>query len=436
MNYVDIIQNSLDYIEDNLKTELNAKDLADQSGFSVFHYYRIFQKAVGIAVMQYVLRRRLIHAIYEISQGCKMIDVALSYGFDTHAGFFRAFKREFGESPSSYLSKHPGVRPYKINLMQEEHIMITQKKVNEILEKYWNLNEVKLTNVYYDNNGQLAEDVWYVNDAYVIKSGTNLTGVQHHISVSKALSEAGLQAAVPVPTKDGEDFIVEEDIYYCLMVCLKGECIKSGDCYEGNYKEKARYLGEIIGQLHQVLQKYDSDILCNEPNMLDHIKDWAIPKTKELMQLPQSFYHDYQNVFGELYPKLPKHIIHRDPNPGNIIVLDGRLSGFIDFELLERNIRLFDPCYTATAILSDCYAENSEDKRSKWLSIYRNILVGYDNIVKLSQEERQALPYVIFSIQLIFVAYCDRYDKLSELGVTNQRMLQWLYENKESLYLD
>nr|WP_278287113.1 helix-turn-helix transcriptional regulator [Caloramator mitchellensis] len=80
--------------------------MAENAGFSLFHYYRLFQSVVGMPVMQYILKRRLCHAIYEISCGRKIIDVALSYGYDTHAGFFKAFKREYDCSPTQYLKKY------------------------------------------------------------------------------------------------------------------------------------------------------------------------------------------------------------------------------------------------------------------------------------------------------------------------------------------
>jgi AraC-like DNA-binding protein len=39
-----------------------------------------------------------------------MIDVALSYGFETHSGFFKAFKRELDCSPTQYLKKYKVVK--------------------------------------------------------------------------------------------------------------------------------------------------------------------------------------------------------------------------------------------------------------------------------------------------------------------------------------
>jgi len=71
------------------------------------------------------------------------------------------------------------------------------------------------------------------------------------------------------------------------------------------------------------------------------------------MGLPDSYFDDYITTFGELFDKLPKQLIHRDPNPSNILFDGGEVTGFIDFDLSHRNIRLLDPCYCATGILSE-----------------------------------------------------------------------------------
>lgn len=46
--YRDVIQDSLDYIEDNIKCEISARELSERAGFSLFHYYRLFQMTVGM----------------------------------------------------------------------------------------------------------------------------------------------------------------------------------------------------------------------------------------------------------------------------------------------------------------------------------------------------------------------------------------------------
>ena len=128
MEYQSIIQRSLDYIEDNLRAEITAAELAEQAGFSLFHYYRLFQQATGLPVMQYILRRRLLHGIYAIKQGKSKTDSALLFGFDTYAGFYKAFCREFGTTPSAFLESGRAKRPYRIDITKEDYMTVSHKK--------------------------------------------------------------------------------------------------------------------------------------------------------------------------------------------------------------------------------------------------------------------------------------------------------------------
>ena len=114
-----LIQQSLDYIEENLKTVITAAELADMAHISLFHYYRLFQQATGLPVMQYVLRRRLLHGVYAMKQGMSKTDAAFTYGFDTYAGFYRAFCREFGATPSEFLDSCRAKRPWRIDIFRE-----------------------------------------------------------------------------------------------------------------------------------------------------------------------------------------------------------------------------------------------------------------------------------------------------------------------------
>ena len=84
------IQRTLDYIEENLRADLTARELAELAGYSQYHYSRLFRMATGMSVGHYILRRRLLHGGYAIARGGSGIDTALAYGFDTYAGFYRA----------------------------------------------------------------------------------------------------------------------------------------------------------------------------------------------------------------------------------------------------------------------------------------------------------------------------------------------------------
>ncbi len=430
MGNLDSIQNSIDYIEKNLKSEISAQELADQANFSIFHYYRLFQMAIGMPVMQYITRRKLLHAIYEISCGSKIIDTALDYGFDTYAGFYKAFKREFGYSPKQFLNNNKLNKPYRINLFQEEHIMLTHKKLNEILTN-WTLENETIKDIFYES-GERNEHAYYVGDRYIIKAFVNLGSLKNNINISKSLKSLGISASTPIKTVDGKEIVEDGPLYFVLTNRLEGEPIKAFTMYEDDYKNKARFVGEIIGQLSLALEKVDA--VVNDVNIYDTVKNWALPKVKNMLDIPESFWKDTIEYFGSIYDTLPKQIIQRDPNPSNIITGEDTW-GFIDFELSERNIRIFDPCYAATAILSESFDEKDPEKLARWIEIYKNIVYGYDSVAKLSRNEMDAIPYVILSNQLICCAWLSDQDKYKNIFNVNKKMTNWICNHFENLII-
>ena len=431
IDYRKSIQESLDYIEDNLKTPITATELCEQAGYSLFHYYRLFQSAVGMSVMQYILRRRLIHAIYEIRCGGKRIDVILEYGFDTYAGFYKAFRREFDCTPSTYIKKGRAKRPYKLNLYKEDY-MVSHKKALDVL-KHWKLENESISDVYHESNGEKSNRAFYVGKNFVLKFSKNYDEVKNAIALCNAIKGAGVCISSPIETTDGRAYVQDGELFFYVTRRISGTQMIAHDFYEGDYAAKARFVGEIIGQLHLILCQAKTSV--NDVNLYESVKNWALPKSKDILSLSESFCRGYLNEFGKLYDKLPKQIIHRDPNPSNIIVSQNEW-GFIDFELSEKNLRIYDPCYAAVAILSESFDEKDQAKLSNWLEIYRNILWGYDSVVKLTNEECVALPYVVMADQLVSTAWFSEQNKYTELFETNKRMTQWLITIFDELKFD
>ena len=92
----------LAYIEQNIKEEISLVDLAELVHYSPRQVYYIVKEATGMPVMSYIRYRRLVNAAAEIAQGRKLIDVAIDYGFETQAGFYKAFLLQIGCSPKEY----------------------------------------------------------------------------------------------------------------------------------------------------------------------------------------------------------------------------------------------------------------------------------------------------------------------------------------------
>ena len=105
MNYKNTIVLCIDFIEKNIKNELTPEIIASECGYSTFHFSRVFNINQGMTLMEYVKRRRLSLAAEDLFNGKKVIDIALEYRFETHNGFSKAFKKEFGFSPTQYLKR-------------------------------------------------------------------------------------------------------------------------------------------------------------------------------------------------------------------------------------------------------------------------------------------------------------------------------------------
>ncbi|GGG64569.1 AraC family transcriptional regulator [Paenibacillus radicis (ex Gao et al. 2016)] len=118
--YESIIQHVVDEIEVRLGEDLKFTDLAKLSSFSDFHFHRVFQSIAGLPVMEYVRKRRLVHAAYSVAHTDeKLLDIALNYGFGTPETFIRAFRKMYGITPSEYRKR--GFRPpvyAKVNVLE------------------------------------------------------------------------------------------------------------------------------------------------------------------------------------------------------------------------------------------------------------------------------------------------------------------------------
>jgi AraC family transcriptional regulator len=95
-------------IEAHSSTDLTLVRLAREARLSPFHFLRIFESLTGATPHQYLLRSRLrVAATRLATESTRILDVALDAGFGDVSNFNRAFRGEFGVSPSFYR-KHRG----------------------------------------------------------------------------------------------------------------------------------------------------------------------------------------------------------------------------------------------------------------------------------------------------------------------------------------
>lgn len=101
MDWLDRMNQAIGYIEENIAGEISYGQAARIACCSTFHFQRMFAYIAGMSLSEYIRRRRMTAAAFELqTTDAKVIDLALKYGYDSPTAFNRAFRSVHGIAPS------------------------------------------------------------------------------------------------------------------------------------------------------------------------------------------------------------------------------------------------------------------------------------------------------------------------------------------------
>ncbi|MFJ7512084.1 GyrI-like domain-containing protein [Peribacillus simplex] len=113
---MDLLKNmngAIKFIEDNLTNEIDFKEVARLAYCSEYHFKRMFSFLAGISLSEYIRRRRLTLAAFELKDNnIKVIDIAIKYGYSSPDSFARAFQHLHGITPSEARSNGYSLKAY------------------------------------------------------------------------------------------------------------------------------------------------------------------------------------------------------------------------------------------------------------------------------------------------------------------------------------
>ena len=91
------------YIQAHLDELPTLEELAAVASFSPFHFHRLFRAFTGESVSRYVRRIRLERAIHRLRfTTTDITTIALDAGYETPSAFNKAFKKQYGVTPTQY----------------------------------------------------------------------------------------------------------------------------------------------------------------------------------------------------------------------------------------------------------------------------------------------------------------------------------------------
>lgn len=103
MDHEKMVKKTIDYIENNLDSQLNLDIIAKEAGYSKFHLNRVFLECVGCTIYKYIQMRRLTVAAEKLVYTKKpVIDIAYEANYSSQESFTYAFRRLYGHPPQEY----------------------------------------------------------------------------------------------------------------------------------------------------------------------------------------------------------------------------------------------------------------------------------------------------------------------------------------------
>lgn len=113
MEWIERLNEAINYIEEHLADEIDYEELAKIAGCSTYHFQRMFAYMANVSLSEYIRRRKMSLAAVDLQGGdAKIIDVALKYGYSSPTAFNRAFQTIHGIAPSLVRSQGVSVKSF------------------------------------------------------------------------------------------------------------------------------------------------------------------------------------------------------------------------------------------------------------------------------------------------------------------------------------
>jgi len=113
MEAIDRLNQAIRYIEENLGYNVNYSEISKITLSPISTFQRFFCLTTGMALSEYIRRRRLSCAANDIlNTDEKIIDIAVRYGYESADAFSAAFKRTYDVSPSFARQNQVNLEPF------------------------------------------------------------------------------------------------------------------------------------------------------------------------------------------------------------------------------------------------------------------------------------------------------------------------------------
>lgn len=113
MEWINKLNQAITYIEENLESGVDYAEAAKIACCSTFHFQRMFSYIAEVPLSEYIRRRRMTKAAFELqNSNIKILELSEKYGYDSPTSFNRAFQNIHNISPSAARAKGVVLKAY------------------------------------------------------------------------------------------------------------------------------------------------------------------------------------------------------------------------------------------------------------------------------------------------------------------------------------
>lgn len=152
MDILKQLNNAVNFIEDNLCGDIDTDKITEIALCPYDKFKRFFSYITNMSVSEYVRKRRLTLAAYELlNSRTKIIDLAVKYGYNSADSFTRAFAKQHGVLPTEVSADMP------LKVYPPVSFYIAIKGADELNFRIVNTEEIKLKGISRQLTGLAAD---------------------------------------------------------------------------------------------------------------------------------------------------------------------------------------------------------------------------------------------------------------------------------------
>ncbi len=267
-----------------------------------------------------------------------------------------------------------------------------------------------------------------------ISDKPNLHRLAFTDSVLRHVARAGLRVPIPLRSRSAQLAVPFRGRFYLLS-----EFIEAGK-YPNEPELQAELFfqtGHAIARLHLALASYLDPAVRRQTwheDLAGRVAEWISALGVGLPEPQAAVVKRVGRARGAAIATalqgLPEQLIHRDCHPGNILVDETRVIGFIDCDHLCIGPRVFDLAYYSVHHLK--WVTDDEAVTQRWLTNLPFLLKGYQSRQSWSHAEAAALPYAMLAYHLLLSYWFMGLPRPESIAL-EVRALDWIDQHFDAI---